>query len=218
LWQAGSKDKILAVPPGNEQAGQKTRSFIEQARRAQIVASAIEVVAEVGYANASMALIARRAGISRGLISYHFAGKTELISEILVEVFGDVGAYIGARVEPRTTAAGRLRAYIEANLGYMAAHRSRIAAVVEIVSGGGLAALGVDPAAAEDDALGPVVDLFRRGQADGEFRDFDPVLMARALRGVIDSMAPRASDTGVDLEAAAREIATMFDLATRRAP
>jgi AcrR family transcriptional regulator len=208
----------LAVQPGNKLDGQEGRSFIERARRAQIVGSAIEVVAEVGYAKASMALIARRAGISRGLISYHFAGKPELIGEVVAEVFADVGAFIGQRVEAETTAAGQLRAYIESNLEYMAAHRSRIAALVEIVSGGGLGELGVDPEQAADGALAPVADLFRRGQADGEFRDFDPVVMARALRGAVDSMAPRASDTGVDLRAVARELSTTFDLATRRQP
>ncbi|GIE99911.1 TetR/AcrR family transcriptional regulator [Paractinoplanes rishiriensis] len=202
--------------PDIEQDGQKPRTFIEEARRAQIVESAIAVVAEAGFAQASLARIAKRAGISRGLISYHFAGKIDLISEVLVTVFADVAACIGPRVEAETSAAAQLRAYIQANLAYMDAHRARIAAVVEIISAGGLDALGVDPVQADREALKPVVDLFRRGQADGEFRQFDPEMMARVLRGAIDSMAPRLTDTGLDLPACARELTTMFDLATAR--
>ncbi|WP_216853173.1 TetR/AcrR family transcriptional regulator [Phytoactinopolyspora halotolerans] len=177
--------------------------------------SAIEVIAKEGYANASLARIARHTGISRGLISYHFAGKDELISRVLVTVFGEVAAYMGPRVEAERTAVGQLRAYIESNLAYMDAHRSRIAAVVEIISGGGLATLGVDPIQAEEESLMPLAELFRRGQVDGEFRAFDPLIMARSVRGVIDSMAPRVTDVDLDLKACARELTTLFELATR---
>ena len=61
--------------------GQKPRSFIEEARRAQIISSAIEVIAELGFARASLAQIARHAGISKGVISYHFAGGEVLIAQ-----------------------------------------------------------------------------------------------------------------------------------------
>ena len=40
---------------------------------------AIEVLAELGYAQTSFARIAERAGISKSVISYHFAGKDELL-------------------------------------------------------------------------------------------------------------------------------------------
>ncbi len=206
--------KFLAVLPGNDRSGQERRSFIEAARRAQIVENAIEVIAEVGYAKASMARIAERAGVSRGLISYHFAGKDELIGEVLVTVFGDVAAFMGPRVDAESTAAGRFRAYLRSNLEYMDTHRSRIGALVEIVSSGIFHELGVDPAAAEDQALAPLVDVFRQGQASGEFREFDPHLMARAVRGVVDSMAPHVA-ADFDLDHCAREVTTMFELATR---
>lgn len=205
----------MAVKLEHEQGGQEPRSFIEAARRAQIVENATEVIAEVGYAKASMARIAKRAGISRGLISYHFTGKDELIGQVLATVFNDVAAFMGPRVEAESTAAGQLRAYIQSNLDYMSAHRGRIVALVEIVSGGALSTLGVDPIEAENEALTPLIELFRRGQADGEFRMFDPHVMARALRGVIDSMSPHASNPDVDLEACAREVTAMFELATR---
>jgi AcrR family transcriptional regulator len=59
-----------------EDAGGQSRTFTESARRAQIVAAAIDVIADGGYASASFAAIARRAGLSStGLISYHFASK-----------------------------------------------------------------------------------------------------------------------------------------------
>jgi AcrR family transcriptional regulator len=156
----------LAVMPVHEQPGQDARSFIEAARRAQIVECAIEVIAEVGYRRASMARIAERAKISRGLISYHFAGKDELISQVVLTVFADAAGFMEPRVEAETTAAGQLRAYIQSNLEYMRTHPDRIIAIVEILSGGALAdgTLGIDPIDAEEQALAPLVELFRPGE------------------------------------------------------
>src|SRR5690349_11588172 len=52
---------------------QKERTFVETARRAQIVDAAIDVLAEHGYPNTSFAKIAARAGLSStGMISHHF--------------------------------------------------------------------------------------------------------------------------------------------------
>ncbi|MDH2430607.1 TetR/AcrR family transcriptional regulator [Sphaerisporangium sp. TRM90804] len=204
--------------PGNNPDGRERRSFIEAARRSQIVESAIEVIAEAGYAQASTARIAERAGISRGLISYHFAGKEELIAQVLLTVFADVGAYMGPRVAAQVTAADQLRAYIQSNLEYMALYRSRVTALVEIIGSGALGEMGVDPVAAENEALGPLVEVLERGQAAGEFRRFDPLTMARAVRAVVDSVSPHASDPDLDLDACARELTTLFHLATRNTP
>ena len=75
---------------------QRPRSFIEQSRRAQIVDAAISTIAEVGYAKASFARIAERAGLSStGLISYHFANRAELIAEVVDRVFGLISALRG---------------------------------------------------------------------------------------------------------------------------
>jgi AcrR family transcriptional regulator len=59
----------------------QARTFTESARRAQIVTAAIEVIAEVGYAKASFSRIAKQAALSStGMISYHFAGKDDLLT------------------------------------------------------------------------------------------------------------------------------------------
>ncbi len=56
-------------------------SFIEKARRAQIMECAIETLAEVGYVKASLGQIAKRAKISKGVISYYFTNKEELLEQ-----------------------------------------------------------------------------------------------------------------------------------------
>ncbi|WP_279583347.1 TetR/AcrR family transcriptional regulator, partial [Fodinicola feengrottensis] len=62
-------------------------TFIEQARRAQMVQCAVEEIAENGYPAASLAAIARRAGVSRGVISYHFADKDDLVEQVIADFY-----------------------------------------------------------------------------------------------------------------------------------
>ena len=56
-----------------------------------------------------------------------------------------------------------------------------------------------------------------RFQSQGQLRpDFDPRVMAVAIRAVIDAVPRRlAHDSDLDLDSYAREIANLFDLATR---
>jgi TetR/AcrR family transcriptional regulator, fatty acid metabolism regulator protein len=59
-------------------AGDAGGTFTSAARRAQFVAAAIDTIAEVGYARASLGRIAERVGVSKGWVSYHFAARTSL--------------------------------------------------------------------------------------------------------------------------------------------
>src|ERR1700678_3434988 len=120
---------FLVMQPGEVAA---ERTFIETARRAQIVAAAIDTIAELGYAQASFARIADRVGISRGLISYHFAGKDDLIKQVVIDVLEAGRAYIVARVFAQSTGPAMLRAYIESKLAFMREQRNYIVVVVEI--------------------------------------------------------------------------------------
>jgi AcrR family transcriptional regulator len=198
--------------------GQKERTFIETARRAQIVAAAIETIAEVGYTQASMARIAERVGITKGVVAYHFDGKAELIREIVAEVVGESEGYMGPRVVAHSTGADRLRAYIESNLGFMSEYRSHVIAIAEIARNARRAdgSSSFDPAILDAASRG-LAQLLASYQGTGEFRaDFDPVVMAGAIRAAIDAV-PRAlaRDPSLDVEHQARELATLFDLATR---
>ncbi|HTX08243.1 MAG TPA: TetR/AcrR family transcriptional regulator [Solirubrobacteraceae bacterium] len=195
------------------------RSFIEEARRAQLVTCAIDTVAELGFGQASLARIAERAGISKGVIGYHFAGKDELLSEVVTEVLARGREYIEPRVTRAPTGRGKLRAYVEASLAFMGEYRNHVIAVVEITRNW-RPARGSSPLGPGfvDAAVTALAQLLVKFQGTGEFRsDFDPVVMATAIRAAIDAVPRRlANDPEVDVEHYGTELADLFDLATRR--
>jgi TetR/AcrR family transcriptional regulator, fatty acid metabolism regulator protein len=202
-------------------SGQRSQTFIEAARRAQIVTAAIDTIAELGYGQASLARIAERAGTSKGVICYHFAGKDDLIREAAAEVLARGRAYLLPRVLAESSGAGALRAYLESNLAFMREYRNHVLAFLEIF----LNARGDDGGPLVDrpafDALLTTLEqLLARFQAAGEFRaDFDPRVMAVAIRGAIDAVGRQlAADPDLDIDGYGRELASLFDRATRGKP
>ncbi|HWG13005.1 MAG TPA: TetR/AcrR family transcriptional regulator [Streptosporangiaceae bacterium] len=191
------------------------RTFIENARRAQIAAAAIDTIADVGFAGASFARIAERVGISRGLISYHFAGKDDLMKEVVHQAAEEAKAYIRPRVLAESTGPGTLRAYIESNLAFMRDHRNNVIAMIEISrSADGRRIFYGDTAVVS--AVGALEHVLSGLQTANQFRpDFDPHVMAIAIRAAIEAASPLlALDPEFDIDNYASEIAAVFDLAT----
>jgi TetR/AcrR family transcriptional regulator, fatty acid metabolism regulator protein len=197
-------------------AGGEERTFIETARRAQIVAAAIDTIAEVGYGGASFARIAESLGISRGLISYHFAGKDDLMKQVVRDVIEKGMAYMRPRILAGSTGPGMLRAYIESNLAFMRENRRGLIAVLEIArSADGRRLFYGDSDVI--DAVRALEHLLSGFQTAGQLRpDFDPHVMAITIRAAIDAVPSRlAPEPELDIDNYAKEIATTFDLATR---
>jgi TetR/AcrR family transcriptional regulator, fatty acid metabolism regulator protein len=207
--------------PESGSGGQRDLTFIEAARRAQIVTAAIDAIAELGYGQASLARIAERAGTSKGVISYHFAGKDDLIREVVAEVLARGEAYMLPRILAESSGAGMLRVYIESNLAFMRECRNHLVAFLEIF----LNARGDDGSPLVDEKsldylVTSLEQLLAHFQAAGDFRaDFNPRAMALAIRGAIDQVPPRlARYPDLDVDRYARELAALFDRATRREP
>jgi AcrR family transcriptional regulator len=192
------------------------RSITSVARRSQIVSAAIEVIAEVGYPRTSFARIAEHAGLSSTrLISYHFTDKHELNQAIVEDVITAIGTAVGKGVRAEQSASGMLRAYIEGVVDYVAANRARMKALLEVVLGGGLPSGAVPDQA----VVGPLEAILRQGQAAGEFRDFDPRVVATAVQRAVEGL-PFLLESVPDLDCTdyGRELVTLFELGTRRSP
>lgn len=186
------------------------RTFTESARRAQIVVAAIDTIAEVGFHRASFAQIARRAGLkSTGLISYHFAGKDDLVAQVVATVYERIGGAMAARVGAAGSPTAMLATYISGVVEFIAAHRTEMKALLEIfLNWSGGSSYG---AAEERSTAGHLEAILRAGQQSGEFRAFDVGVMAMTVQRAVDGL-PFALETrpDLDLDLAARELVELF--------
>jgi TetR/AcrR family transcriptional regulator, transcriptional repressor of bet genes len=197
------------------------RSFIEQARRTQIVTAAIATLAEIGYGKASLAQIAKRAQISTSLIPYHFADKDDLIYQTLNDIATSWNRYVEEQVAVAGAAPAQLRSYIEANLAYMGTRPTHYAALIEILFNArtpdGVLLYRSDTE--EDPAVTLLKTILTHGQQTGAFRAFDVQHMALAIRGAIDGFFAEMHKPGANLEAYTAEVVDLFARAlTQAAP
>lgn len=199
-------------------APSESRSVAETARRAQIVDCAIDTIAELGFANASVDQIARRVGVSKGVITYHFPSKDQIVDAVVAKVTAAGRAYMEPRIMAETSAAGRLRAYIVSDLEFIDANRKALIALVEIAMGArradGSVIIGAEMLA---ERVASLEELLRAGQRTNEFRRFNTRVMALTIIQAIDGVPPLlAREPDLDVKLHAKELATVFALATRR--
>ncbi|WP_224364635.1 TetR/AcrR family transcriptional regulator [Hyalangium versicolor] len=67
-------------------------------RRQQIVAGLLKVMAERGYERASVAEIAKAAGLSSGLVHYHFQDKQEILLTLVEQLSARVRERVASRL------------------------------------------------------------------------------------------------------------------------
>ena len=196
---------------------QNDRTFIEKARRAQIIEHAIALIAEVGYGQTSIGQIAKRASISKGVISYHFSGKEELMIEVMREVMQTFTAFVIVRIGTETSPSGILRAFIKANVEFIQHHCEALLALLEIVQSARTeSGKPVFNGGVIETDLKSLEQVLLQGQQQGEFRAFDVQIMAAAILSIRNgALAQIAADPNLDYTRYADELVTLVDQATR---
>ncbi len=197
----------------------KRPTFIEEARRQQIIEAALDTVAEIGFAKASLAEIAKAADISKAVIPYYFGHKDELVEQTLRSIYARSDGYVRDRVAMHETALGKLRAYITAQLEYARDHRRNAVADWELMS-------SFDSAEAKRKFSSTTYDPSRRrmgkilmqGQESGEFRTFPVDTVASTIVGVLDGIILQWTwdVDAVDLEACCQHVLGMVEPYVRK--
>jgi AcrR family transcriptional regulator len=166
-------------------------------RTPQILAAALEEFAERGYAGASMAAAAARAGVTKGLIYHYFPGKADLFKAVVRScvqpVFNEAERLIAAFEGPK---AELLRGLIELAYDRVATERrERILFKLILAEADRFPELAAFyNAEVLSRALALVGGVLRAGAASGEFRPaaeaagLAPVLMAPAIMASIWQM------------------------------
>ena len=190
--------------------GQRRPSFIEEKRRSQIVDIAIQTIATQGFSQASLAEIARKAGISKGVISYHFDGKEDLVEEILRSLLRKPAEFVKERVSRAGTALEKLRAYVEANFEFMKLNRVGYVALVDLWGqrDSGRNSLNAD---AYEPSRHYLAHILKEGQQTRQMRAFPLMPTASLIQGAIDGVMLQwvLDEKSIALDVAKEEVVSM---------
>jgi len=160
------------------------REVRKQATRRRVIDAARQLFEEVGYEEATIRAIARRAGVSVGSVFTTFASKSHVLSEVMQERLGELYADL-ERVIPhlRGSTADRCRSLFAVHYAFefrrLHLFLAYVAAVFDWRSGPSLPAMGANPR-----LRGMVLGCLTEGKRRGDVReDADIELAADLLIG-----------------------------------
>ncbi len=181
---------------------------IRDFRTSEILGAARRVIAEIGFAEASMERIAQEAGISKGTIYLYFEGKDALLVEALKYGFGlliDRSRNAARRARgPHAKLCAVVQAWLEHSEDQRAFFES-LEGWPQLGTSGGSLLRDLQPHT--EAYLHFLVGLIERGIRAGAFRKIDSRRAARALveltRGAITERLRQAEPTSTAAEVAA---------------
>jgi TetR/AcrR family fatty acid metabolism transcriptional regulator len=165
-------------------------TFIEEARRKQILYIAVHEIEKRGYRNTTIQDIAKKAEVSKGVIYYHFNSREELLNAIWSALLQELFDYRKERVERQKTAKAMLRTYAKAHFDYLTINFNKFVA---------LFTMGID-LNPEDSHSHPwsrevnercfkyLSGILVRGQKSGEFGSFTVDRVAPIIQGALDGL------------------------------
>lgn len=171
------------------------------------------MIADGGVGRATFVAIAQRAGVSRGVINYHFTDRAALLDAVVVHVYELGRQVVGPRVAAADSAAAELSAMITGSIDFYRAYPQEMSALSSIFSSGE-PALTRDVRGEHRSEVDEVSAIFRRGQRTGEFRPFDVAVLTVALRATLDAAVWQIAG-GTDPALLSTEIDNLFTAATR---
>ena len=164
--------------------GRQKRERQKTVRRDAILAAARKVFARKGYEGATIADIAKEAGVAAGTVYLYYASKTDLFAALNAQFFHAIQtALIEAEAPPdvRRGTRARIRAVFEA----CANHRDLVRLVF----------LNPDPRTevarrmktADEARHRPLAELLQGGMGAGSVRQGDAMFYARLITGLVTS-------------------------------
>lgn len=115
-----------AHSPGTEK---RARKASKETRRLQLIEATIDSLSKRGYADTTMADVADGAGLSRGIVNFHFESKDKLLVATLQHMAGEYEAHWrGALEKAGADPAARLAALVAADFDRAVCTRRKLAA------------------------------------------------------------------------------------------
>ncbi len=186
---------------------------VRDLRRAQIVEAARRLVAEQGLASLTIGALEDRLAFTRGVITYHFANKDEIVRAVFASAIEEIDAAVRQEVEAGATIQQKVRAVLHGNVrGFV---DTEVAGRVLLSFWGRLSA---DAAVRKLNAelyaryRRQAAKLLKRARAGGEIAKIDADVMASLLVGMVLGIAtqhyfePGAIDVDAAVDEATRTV------------
>jgi TetR/AcrR family fatty acid metabolism transcriptional regulator len=212
IKKAGQPSRAGAVASTATLPSRK-RSFIEEARRTQILDAALALFAERGYNETSLADIAGTVGVSKGVVSYHFDGKTELGSEALRHLLRRYGEYVRERLAAKASLRDKLLELPAACIDFVSRNPADYLVYLDTIGSFGTATERQQFMAWADAGMrGLIRELLTQAQQAREIPRFPAQPLADVVQGAVDGLTEQAAVApgSVDLEASKRVLQQML--------
>ena len=160
----------------NTNAPRRARAPEQKGTAETVLASARKLFARRGYDGASIRAITKVASANLGAVTYHFGSKQALYEAVLERVLSPLAARVGRAASSEGTPLARLEVVVRAFFEHLDANPDMPQLMLQEM------AAGKDPPPPVRRVLGQVsgtlVELIRSGQAAGEIRSGDALLLA----------------------------------------
>lgn len=149
----------------------------------KIIATAEKLFSEKGYDRVSMREIAETAGISKGLIYYHFKDKEALYTELAREGIEALGSQLSQAIAVGKTPKEKIRIYIR-NFYELVSSKEQLIKILarELTNEEGEVSGYILKQA--DEMISKLASIVQEGVNNGDFRSVDPRLTAVSLFGL----------------------------------
>lgn len=171
----------------NPESEAPPRKLPRDARRAQLIEATIAVLAVRGYARTTLSEVARQAGLSHGLVNFHFETKEKLLAETLLVLAEEYREnWTGALAAAGENPAAQLDALLRADFTDGICTPERLAAWCSFWGEAQSRPLYQERCGSNDEHYNRTMEkIVARLMAEGGYRG-DPARVARVLRVTVE--------------------------------
>lgn len=164
-------------------------TFTGYFRRKQIIEVAIKTIAQRGFKNTSLEDIAVNAGVSKGVISYHFSNKYNLIRDLTTTLLQQMNQFIREQADQGGTALEKLHNYVRASIEFFCEKRSHFLVIMDVGINGGVREESNPFSLFSYRVCREQIEgIILAGQKDGEFRILPVKPIAANIQATIDGL------------------------------
>lgn len=174
-----------AILPTRDDPGPRKQP--RDTRRLQLIEATIATLARSGYARMTLAEVTRAAGLSQGLVNFHFESKERLLTETLLYLAEEYSQnWTGALAQAGPLAVAQLDALLRADFNPEICTPDRLAAWCSFWGEAQSRPIYQARVGANDESYNRTIEaVCARLMAEGGYRG-DPVRQARVLRNTIE--------------------------------